>query len=162
MRTARRGKHCHRETSSSTQARQQCWKRRRSEEARTEHENREEKTIREQPQYCSGDEGHAFRLIDRRSRCFEQMAVRHSRWTSRLASAAAQATADVRLNRFVVRRDGPFEKRPHEKDSAARTVVLILQCEIGWARLKTESAVHTRVDSRELACEWRIGKRAGR
>jgi hypothetical protein len=90
------------------------------------------------------------------------MAVRHSGWTGCLASSAAQATADVRLNRFVVRRDSPFEKRPHEKDSSPRTVVLILEREIGWARLKTESAVHARVDSRELSSERGIGERAGR
>src|SRR6266550_7729157 len=90
------------------------------------------------------------------------MPIRHSRWTRCLASSAAQATADVRLNGFVVRRDRPLEKRAHKKDSSAWTVVFILECEIGGARLKTESTVYTRVDSRELSSERRIGKRAGR
>src|SRR5437773_148628 len=90
------------------------------------------------------------------------MSVRYSGWARCLARSAAQTTADVRFNGFIVWRNRPFEKRPHEKDPSTRTVVLIFECEIGWARLKTESAVYTCVDSRELAGKRRIGKRARR
>ena len=78
------------------------------------------------------------------------------------ARSATEATADVRLNVFIVGRNRSFEKRPHEKDSSPRTVVLIFERKIGWTRLKTESAVHACVDSRELSGKRRVGKRTRR
>jgi hypothetical protein len=90
------------------------------------------------------------------------MSVRYSRWARCFARPTAQAAADVRLNVFIVRRNRPFEKRPHEKDSSPRTVILIFEREIGRTRLKTKSAVHARVDSWQFSGKRRIRKRTCR
>ena len=57
-------------------------------------------------------------------------------------------------------RQAAVHQRAHEHDAAARAVVLVLEREIGRARLEAEAAVHARVDARarvgRAACrEWR-------
>ena len=88
-------------------------------------------------------------LAQRCARRFEKLPIRNTGRTCGLARTTAQAPVDVRSHRLVVRRDGSFEKRSHQEDSAARTFVLVFKRQIRRTRLKAEAAVNARVDSRE-------------
>src|ERR1700737_2932431 len=80
----------------------------------------------------------------------------------RPARPAAQTLIDVLLHARIVWFHRSFEQRPHEKDSPAGTVVLILEVQIGRARLETESAVHARVDAGQRVGERSAGQGATR
>src|SRR5438105_15938486 len=88
------------------------------------------------------------------------MAVRNSRRTHRLAGATAETLGDVPVDTLALGWQRSLEQRPHEDDSTARTVVLVLEREIRWTRLETETAVHARIDPRALAGEWTVGQSA--
>ena len=108
------------------------------------------------------DERRATCSSKRCPRCLEKLAVGNARRTRGLTRATAEASVDVRMNAVIVRRDGPFKERSHEKNATARTLVLVFQRLIGGARLKTKTAVNALIDSGKCCFERRTGKRARR
>ena len=118
--------------------------------------------MRKHKQYQAADERGPSRSAKSCARCFEQLTIRDTRRTRWLTCTTAEATIDVQVNAIVVRSDCAFEQRPHEKNSASRTFVLVLQNLICRTRLKAEPAVHALIDSRERRCKRGIRQRTRR
>jgi hypothetical protein len=57
------------------------------------------------------------------------------------------------MNNIIVDGCGSLEERSHENYAPARAVVLIVPRVVRRARLQAESAVHARIESRQLASE---------
>jgi hypothetical protein len=94
------------------------------------------------------------------ARGLEELAIWNATRAGRFARPAAEAAVDVLVHIGIVGSYGALEQRPHQKNSAARTVVLVVVHQIGRACLQAESAVHARVDSRENVGERRSRQRA--
>ena len=118
--------------------------------------------MRKYKQYQPANERGAARRAKSCARSFEQLSIRHTRRTCGLACTAAKAAVNVQVYAFVVRSDGSLEQRSHEKNSASRTFVLVLENLIRRTRLKTESAVDALINSGQRCCMRRIRQSARR
>ena len=87
------------------------------------------------------------------------MSIGNPRRTRRFACATSQALRDVCLDAFVLRRERSLEQRAHQHDSAARTVVLVLEREIRRTALESESAMDASVDAGFFARQRTIRQR---
>src|SRR5712664_3727561 len=145
--TASRGEHRHAEAEATLYSGEKGRDWRGGKQSRKEHSRPQQPCAREDEENETRDEWSRSALAHGGSRRLQKLPIRHSARTYRLARPAPETLIDVLLNARIVRRHRSFEQRPHEKDSPARTVVLVLEIQISRARLQTESAVHARVDA---------------
>jgi hypothetical protein len=50
------------------------------------------------------------------------------------------------MNRVIADREIPLQHRPHQEETAAGTVVLVIDGEVGRTRLETESAMDAEIE----------------
>src|ERR1700737_1451893 len=155
--TPRRGEHRHREAEAALHSGEKRWDWRGGKQPRKEHDRPQQPCAREDKENEARDKWIRSALAEGGARRLQKLPVRHPARAYRLASPADQKLIDVLLHARIVWFHLSFEQRPHEKDSPAGTVVLILEVQIGRARLETESAVHARVDAGQ-----RVGERRAR
>jgi hypothetical protein len=118
--------------------------------------------MRKYEQYQATNERRPARKTKCCARCLEQLSIRDTRWTCRFTCATAEAAVNVQLNTLVVWSDSSLEQRPHEKNPAAWTFVLVLENLICGTSLQAESAVNALIDSGERSGKRRIRKGARR
>src|SRR3982750_1164966 len=150
-RSTRRGEHRHRESQTTTDARQERRDRCRRQQPRKEHRRSQEPVPRKNEKNHPRDKRRRTMLIQRGAGGFQELAIRYATRTHRLAGATAKTLVDMLLHARVV---GPYrslEQRSHQENPAPRAIVLILEVEIRRARLETKSAMHARVDTGQRA-----------
>src|ERR1051325_7599669 len=96
----------------------------------------------------------------RRARRLEQMPVRNARRTYGFAPSAAEASIEMPARILIARIQCAIDERAHEQQASARSVVLVLQREIGRTCLQTEAAMHARIETLARVREWRVRKSA--